>query len=41
VLEKKLPPERAVFRGAADNPQLLGMQFNDRLRTFLAGRNRS
>jgi hypothetical protein len=32
VLEKKLPAERAIFRGAAHNPQLLSNQFNDRLK---------
>jgi hypothetical protein len=36
LLEKKLPAERAIFRGAAHNPKLLGNQFNDRLRNFLA-----
>jgi hypothetical protein len=36
VLEKNLPAERAIFRGAAHNPKLLGNQFNDRLRNFLA-----
>jgi pimeloyl-ACP methyl ester carboxylesterase len=40
VLEKKLPAERAIFRGAAHNPQLLGNQFNDRLRNFLATHSR-
>jgi hypothetical protein len=35
VLEKNLPAERAIFRGAAHNPKLLGNQFNDRLRNFL------
>ena len=40
VLEKKLPAERAIFRGAAYNPQLLGKQFNDRLRLFSAARSR-
>jgi pimeloyl-ACP methyl ester carboxylesterase len=41
VLAEKLPAERAVFRGAAHNPQLLGKPFNDRLKTFLAAHNRS
>jgi pimeloyl-ACP methyl ester carboxylesterase len=36
TLAKKLPAERAIFRGAAHNPQRLGKQFNDRLRSFLA-----
>jgi pimeloyl-ACP methyl ester carboxylesterase len=40
VLEKKLPAERVIFRGAAHNPQLLGNQFNDRLRNFLATHSR-
>jgi len=40
VLEKKLPAERAIFRGAANDPQLLGNQFNDRLRNFLATHSR-
>jgi pimeloyl-ACP methyl ester carboxylesterase len=40
TLEKKLPAERAIFRGAAHNPQLLGKQFNDRLRSFLAAHSR-
>ena len=41
VLEKRLPAERAVFRGAAHNPQLLGSPFNERLRAFLAAHSRS
>jgi pimeloyl-ACP methyl ester carboxylesterase len=40
TLEKKLPAERAIFRGAAHNPQLLGKQFNARLRSFLPAHNR-
>jgi hypothetical protein len=40
TLAEKLPAERAVFRGAAHNPQRLGKPFNDRLRTFLAARSR-
>jgi hypothetical protein len=39
TLAEKLSAERAVFRGAAHNPQLLGKPFNDRLRTFLATHN--
>jgi pimeloyl-ACP methyl ester carboxylesterase len=37
VLEEQLGAERAVFSGAAHDPQLLGKPFNDRLRAFLAG----
>jgi pimeloyl-ACP methyl ester carboxylesterase len=40
TLAEKLPAERAVFRGAAHNPQRLGKPFNDRLRTFLASSSR-
>jgi len=40
TLAEKLPAERAAFRGAAHNPQLLGKPFNDRLRTFLAAPSR-
>ena len=40
ILAKKLPAERAIFRGAAHNPQLLGNQFNDRLRNFFATHSR-
>jgi pimeloyl-ACP methyl ester carboxylesterase len=36
VLEERLGAERAVFPGAAHNPQLLGRPFNERLRAFLA-----
>jgi pimeloyl-ACP methyl ester carboxylesterase len=39
TLAERLPAERAVFRGAAHNPQRLGKPFNDRLRTFLAARS--
>ena len=40
TLAEKLPAERAVFRGAAHNPQRLGKPFNNRLRTFLAASSR-
>jgi hypothetical protein len=39
TLAERLPAERAIFRGAAHNPQLPGKPFNDRLRTFLAARS--
>ena len=35
VLEERLDAERAVFPGAAHNPQRLGRPFNDLLREFL------
>jgi pimeloyl-ACP methyl ester carboxylesterase len=40
VLGQRLRAERAVFGGAAHNPQLLGKPFNDRLRAFLRGATR-
>ena len=35
VLEARLPAERVVIEGAAHNPQLVGREFNQRLRAFL------